>query len=353
MLSATQVGSRSVGTTASRLRAAGLPALDEPLPIALADRRPGYMIPLPGGGGVAVPKQAKGARLARFHFALGRMLASMSAPGLAALALRDAVRAEPQLASAHFALGEALGRAGRWREAAAAYAAAARLRCDSEYQGNLVFALGRASLWQEALQASDGFGSSEDAEVLLVRGLILRRLGRANESILAFRRAVQIPARASGRRFFLGEALFGGEVWQATVGAHLQARGVRQKHTFGSRLNTAPARGRPVPQQKRVAPRRRRPADLAPALRRVAHAGLRAAWRSWQELRRGLRHAGVLLARLRHREPHNTLRVLRSAQRLDGVRYFSSARPTAHTSPGRSRQRPELVRQGGRGIAEC
>jgi tetratricopeptide (TPR) repeat protein len=280
---------------------------------------------------VAVPKQAKAARLARFHFALGRMLASLSAPGWAALALRDAVRAEPRLAAAHFALGEALGRVGRWGEAAAAYAAAARLRCDTEYQGNLVFALGRAFLWQEALQACDRFGLSEDAEVLLVRGLILRRLGRANESILAFRRAVQIPARAAGRRFFLGEALFGGEVWQSTLGAHLQARGVRQKHAFGSRLNTAPARGKPVPQPKCVAPRRHRLADLAPALRRVARAGLRAAWRSWQELRRGPRHAGLLLARLRYREPHHTLRALRSAQRLDGVRYFSSARPTAHT----------------------
>ncbi len=281
---------------------------------------------------MAVPKQGKGPRLARFHFALGRMFASLSAPGLAALALRDAVRAEPRLAPAHFALGEALGQAGRWGEAAAAYAAAARLRSDAEYQGNLVFALGRAFLWREALQACDRFGEflSEDAEVLLLRGLILRRLGRANESILAFRRAVQIPARPAGRRFFLGEALFGGEVWRSTVAAHLQARGVPQKHPFGSRLNAAPAPGKPMPQPKCVAPRRNRLADLAPALRRVARARLRAAWRSGQELRHELRHAGLLLARLLYPEPHHTLRALRSAQRLDGVRYFSSARPTAH-----------------------
>ncbi len=286
--------------------------------------------PSPREVAVAVPKQASVARLARFHLALGRMFASLGAPGLAAHAFRDAVRAEPRFAPAHFALGEALGRAGRWAEAAAAHAAAARLRCDAEYQGNLVLALGRAFLWREALQACDRFGLPEDAEVLLLRGLILRRLGRAKESILAFRRAVQIPARAAGRRFFLGEALFGGEVWQSTEAAHLQARGVPQKLAFGSRLNTAPARGKPMPQPKRVAAARHRRADLAPALRRVARAGLRAVWRSCQELRRGSRHAGLLLARLLCRKPHHTLRALRSAQRLDGVRYFSSARSTAH-----------------------
>lgn len=315
-------GPASAGRTNFRLRSPTAARVYDPL--------------LPEEVAVAVPKEAKGARLARFHFALGRMFASLSAPGLAALAFRDAVRAEPRLAAAHFALGEALGRAGRWGEAAAAYAAAVRLRCDAEYRGNLVFALGRAFLWREALQACDRLDEfhSEDAEVLLLRGLILRRLGRGNESLLAFRRAVQLPARVAGRRFFLGEALFGGELWRSTVAAHLQARGVREKRAFGSRLNAAPARRKPMLQPKRVAPRRHRLADLAPALRRVARAGLRAAWRSWQEVRRGPRHASLLLARLLYREPHHTLRALRSAQRLDGVLYFSSARPTAHRTAG-------------------
>ncbi len=282
---------------------------------------------------MAVRKQATGSRLAQLHLGLGRLLASLGTPALAAFAFRDAVRAEPRLAQAHFALGEALGRKGRWGEAAAAYATAARLRGNAEYQGNLVYALGRAFLWRDALQACDRFGEllAEDADVLLLRGLILRRLGRANEAILSFRRGVQLPAVPCGRRFGLGEALFGGDAWRAAAAALSQARGIGPTEAFGSRLNAAPARREPAPRAKRVAQRRRLLAGVAPALRGAVRDGLGASWRSLQALGHGCRRAGLTLVCVVCRQPHHTLRALRSAQRIDGMRYFSSPRPAPHT----------------------
>ena len=270
---------------------------------------------------MAVRNEATRSRLARLHFALGRLLASLGTPGLAALAFRDAVRAEPRLAPAHFALGEALGRKGRWGEAAAAYAVAARLRSDAEYQGNVVYALGRAFLWRDALRACNRFGEllAEDADVLLLRGLILRRLGRANEAILAFRRAAQLPAPATGRRFFLGEALFGGEVWRSAVAALSQARGIGPAYVLGSRLNAAPARRKAVPRPRRAALGRRRLAGIVRALCRAKSAGMRSARHSWRWVGRSVGRTALVLACLVRREPHYALRVLRAGRRLDAL----------------------------------
>jgi Flp pilus assembly protein TadD len=265
-----------------------------------------------------VPMEATGSRLAQFHVGLGRTLAALGAPRLAAQAFRDAVRIQPQLAGAHFALGDALGRTQRWGEAASAYAAAARLRNDAEYQGNLVHALGRAFRWRDALQACNRFGEllAEDADVLLLRGLILRRLGRANEAILAFRRAAQLPAAPPGRRFFLGEALFGGEDWRKAHAALAQARGIGPGSAVGSRLNVAPIRRAPARQPRRVAPRRRRLAAIAPALRRLRAAlllGFAVCWRGSARVSGG---AVLLMTRILRPRPHHALRAVRTARGL-------------------------------------
>lgn len=270
---------------------------------------------------MALRKETTRSPLARLHFALGRLLASLGTPGLAAFAFRDAVRVEPRLAPAHFALGEALGRKGRWGEAAAAFAAAARLRSDAEYQGNVVYALGRAFLWREALQACDRFGEllAEDADVLLLRGLILRRLCRANEAILAFRRAAQLPAPAAGRRFFLGEALFGVEAWRSAAAALSQARGIGPAQALGSRLNAAPARRKALAGPRRAARERRRLAGIARALGLAKGGGVTAARRSWRFIARNVRRLAAVLASLVRHEPHYALRALRAGRRLDAL----------------------------------
>ncbi|HET7295130.1 MAG TPA: hypothetical protein VFM88_22120 [Vicinamibacteria bacterium] len=256
---------------------------------------------------------------ARLHFGVGRMLVALGAPGLAARAFRDAVHAAPRLAPAHFALGDALGRRGRWAQAAAAYGDAARLRRDPEYQGNLVHALGRAFLWRDALAACDSFGAilAEDGEAFLLRGLILRRLGRPNEAILAFRRAAQLPAAPAGRRFYLGEALFGVEAWQRAQAALSQARGIGPRSALGSRLNAAPPRRQLAGLRRRVASgRRRRALRLAQAVRRATCALVRGSRAWWQACGRGCRIVGLRLARALLRQPHHALR---AAHGLEGA----------------------------------
>ena len=281
---------------------------------------------------MAVPREAAGSQLARFHFGVGRTLASLGASGLAAAALRDAVRSEPRLAQAQFALGEALGRRGHWDAAAGAFAAAARLSSNPEYQGNLVHALGRAFRWRDALSACDRFGEllAEDADVLLLRGLILRRLGRSNEAILAFRRAAQLPAVPLGRRFFLGEALFGGEAWRIALASLAQARGISPGSAVGSRLNVAPIRRAPPARPRRVVPRRRRLAGIMAGLRRLREAVLHAASLFRGGLARGLGRAALLLARVLRREPHHSLRAVRTARGLRTTGFVSPLRPRAH-----------------------
>jgi tetratricopeptide (TPR) repeat protein len=258
---------------------------------------------------------------------------ALGAPSLAALAFRDAVRIEPRLAPAHFALGDALGRRGHWAQAAASYGAAARLRKDAEYQGNLVHALGRAFLWRDALAACDGFGEllAEDADVLLVRGLILRRLGRPNEAILAFRRAAQRPAAPASRRFFLGEALFGGEAWRGAQAALTQAQGIGPRESWGSRLNAAPARLEPAASRTEHVLRKGRLGRWAPRLRRAGSAGIRAPWRWGKAFGRSCRFSGLSLVRILFRQPHHALRAVRAAHGREGAHDFSGARRPAHT----------------------
>jgi tetratricopeptide (TPR) repeat protein len=163
---------------------------------------------------------------ATVHAALARALEWVWPRG-AAWAWADAIAHAPRHPELHFLRGRALGRAGRWADAARSLAAAARLRPSSvEYQGALVVALDRAGREGELVAALRRFAELRpgEGEVQVLLGTVLRRCGRAAEALRSFRLAVRLGSLPATRRFALGEALLGVEGWQAALEAWHEAR---------------------------------------------------------------------------------------------------------------------------------
>jgi tetratricopeptide (TPR) repeat protein len=254
------------------------------------------------------------AREARLHRRLAGVLASLGLHGLAVRACRDALRADPSHAGAHLLLGEGLARLGSWRDAAVAFGEAARLSPGAESQGNLVWALGMARRWPDALRACERLAdlAPGDPEIHVLRGLMLRRLARPHAAIQAFRWAVQLPAPPQARRFFLGETLFGRAVWSGAMAALAAARQAAPLTLRATGLNAAPPRLPPA----RAARMRPRPGARSAALARI---GRRAAY-GMVVLRDAARwemgRALVSVARGLRFAPPQALRALRAAHRL-------------------------------------
>jgi len=165
---------------------------------------------------------------AKVHAGLARVLEWVWPRG-AAWAYADAIAHAPHHPELHFRRGQALGRAGRWPEAASSFAAAARLAPSSvEHQGALVVALDRAKREPDLVDALRRFAELRpgEGEVHVLLGAILRRCGRAAEALHAFRLAVRLETAPSTRRFVLGEALLGAEGWRAALAAWSEARQV-------------------------------------------------------------------------------------------------------------------------------
>ena len=141
-------------------------------------------------------------------------------------AFRDALRLSPGFPSAHYRLGEALARQGRWLEASHAFAEAARLQPTSvELQGNLVLALGRAGRWAAVAVALERLTTlrPREGELFVLLGAVLKRLRRHDEAIRAFRWAVRLQPALSTKRSFLGEELLGSRGWQQVLASWGQA----------------------------------------------------------------------------------------------------------------------------------
>ena len=142
---------------------------------------------------------------------------------LAAQAFRDAIASDPGFAEAHVGLGEALGRQGRWGEAARSFSEAAHLQpADAEIQAMVVAAFGRAGYPRPALEALQRLIRLRpgEAEMHVLRGALLMKLHRRAEAIRAFRWAVRLPPSPCWRRSFLGEATLGERDWLAIAQAY-------------------------------------------------------------------------------------------------------------------------------------
>jgi tetratricopeptide (TPR) repeat protein len=196
---------------------------------------------------------------ARLHAAVGWAL-DWAWPSGAAWAYGDAVARAPREPDLHFRRGDALGRSGRWPDAARSFAAAAGLRPASvEYQGALAVALDRAGRDRDLVVALRRFAELRPgaSEVHVLLGAVLRRCGRHPEALEAFRLAVRLAPSRSPRRFLLGEMLLGTRGWQEAVAAWEEARQIEgpagcvpvrtSGHSAlnfhpGRRLDQAPAR---------------------------------------------------------------------------------------------------------------
>jgi tetratricopeptide (TPR) repeat protein len=208
---------------------------------------------------------------AQVHAAVARALDWVWPCG-AAWAYADAIAHAPREPELRFLRGHALGRAGRWRDAARSFAEAARLRPSSvEYQGALVVALDRAKRDPELVDALRRFAELRpgEGEVHVLVGAVLRRCGRKAEALRAFRLAVRLEASPPKRRFVLGETLLGAEGWREALAAWGEARqieaasgslilknaGRRSALNFhpGQPLDRVPRRPAPPPPRRQAA----------------------------------------------------------------------------------------------------
>jgi hypothetical protein len=254
--------------------------------------------------------------LAGVHRGLGDLLAFVGLLSAAAQAFADAVRASPDL-DGYLRLGEALGRARRWGEAARAFEEAARLAPGSLLaQGGLALCLARAGRPLECLAVLDGFSRLRpyEAEPHLLRSALLLRLGRRSDALSAMRWAAQLPGPPAGRRFLLAEELLGAAAWEALLDRHRSARllvGSRSGGGPGGRsaLEAAPAR---LPEARPARrPRARRVRRGLWAWTSAAPTLTGAPWAFGRAAARGLL---MLAARsLARRRPHIAIRSLRAA----------------------------------------
>ena len=88
-----------------------------------------------------------------------------------------------------------------------------------EAQGNLVLALHHADRDDELAEALYRLTElrPREGELFMLLGSVLKRIGRPEEAIRAFRWAVRLTPAASSRRFFLGEAVLGAKGWQEAL----------------------------------------------------------------------------------------------------------------------------------------
>jgi tetratricopeptide (TPR) repeat protein len=284
----------------------------------------------------------------RFQHGLGRTLAAWGLDGLAATALRGAVRRNPHCVDCHFILGEALLRRRCWRDAREAFLEVLRRAPgNAEAIGNLAFACAREGAVDRAVRALARLGElrPRDPAPDLLAGALLKRQRRYPEAIAAFRRAARLPSEPRAARFVLGEALLGTVGWARLVEDHAALRaqsaprpanvGARAPHAVGG-TPAAPAR-RPLRPVGGPAMRIRR--LLRAAGSRVVELYLVANGVSQIAL-------GRLLAS--QRRPHDAIRSFRQAsalrhQRLDpdapwhGGSFAPRGASLGHLAPGGAR----------------
>jgi tetratricopeptide (TPR) repeat protein len=150
----------------------------------------------------------------------------------AAWAYRDALLWAPDEPELHFRRGAALGRIGRWRDAADSFGSAVRLRPrDIEYHGSLVVALHRADRSEELVEALRRLIEirPDEGELSVLLGAVLLRHGRRAEALRVFRWAVRLSPGHESRRFVLGEALLGPRGWEDALDSWQSARNLDPK----------------------------------------------------------------------------------------------------------------------------
>ena len=264
--------------------------------------------------------------LARLHAAVAHGLEWVWPAG-AAWAYGDAVVCSPDVPELHFLHGRALGRIGRWHEAARSLRRAAQLDPTSvEFLGALAIALDRVGQQGALVDALNRFAQLRpgEGEVHLLIGAVLRRAGRKVEALRAFRRAVGFAPAPGLRRFLLAESLLGERDWERALTDSDEARRIDPTRAAAegpgrSPLNFHP--GRPL------APRPRRepaPRGLRAALRR-----LRAALLELRDRSRGL-VGRIADALVRVQRVRAIRRAWRSAHARRAVRWGSWRGLLAH-----------------------
>ena len=238
---------------------------------------------------------------ARVHALLARLL-EWAWPTGAAWAWRDAAARAPRVAEIHFRFGSALGRLGRWPDAARSLARAAQLEPASrEFQGALAIALDCAGQQRALVHALERFAElcPGEGEPQLLVGVVLRRAGRTVEAMRAFRSAVRLAPAPGARRFLLAEAILGARGWQQAVAACTDARCIDSSAPRGaarvgrSALQFHP--GRPLARR----PRRDPAPSVAVALVRGVHAHVQHLHARWLGLADGAARAFESAWRLR------------------------------------------------------
>lgn len=191
-------------------------------------------------------------RAAVLHLGLARVLRWFGWSRGAAAACRDAVTARPHWAEAHLELGETLADLSDWDAARESFEKAIRLQPENaEARGNLVVAFARLGRIAEAVGALEGLAHHHphDPEVQLLLGTLYRRVHRQDDAVRAFRRAVQLPAPARGRRCWLGQTVLGVDAWENVMASCRHATAGQAKAppagtppTWYSPLNQHPTR---------------------------------------------------------------------------------------------------------------
>jgi Flp pilus assembly protein TadD len=277
-----------------------------------------------------------GARAARLHLGLAKILNGLGWPRLAALACRDAVAARPLWADAHQELGESLGHAQDWAAAARAFEQAVRLKPDNgDARGGLAVACARSGRVADALAAVEVLGRQRphDVEIHLILGTLYRQAHRHGEAVRAFRWAVRLPSPPVMRRCTLGESLLGPEAWSGVVAAWRQAASLAPAAAPAasgrSSLNQHPSQT--AGEFRRVAPQ----APLAPQGRSRWSAGTTLLSAPFRLLFVALRSPGALSKLLAAIQPSRTergrsapaVRAFRARGKVVGV--SRAARPGA------------------------
>jgi len=167
----------------------------------------------------------------RFERRLAGALAWCGWPGGAVPLYRQALRATPRDAAAHFGLGEALARLGDWSSASWAFRAASTLKPrDPECTANLALCLARSGRWWLAVRAFARLAHLRpaEAEPRLLHAISLRKAGRPLEAIRAFRSAAGLSENPRGQRSVLGPSALGETAWRALLADHRIASTIRR-----------------------------------------------------------------------------------------------------------------------------
>ena len=215
--------------------------------------------------------------LAAPHYLLGFARLADADPSGAVVALREAARLDPKLTNVHYLLGNALRRLGHYREAAAAYAEAVRLRratCRRRSSSRMRWPTTVTSRAPSPRLGRPSSAAPGDAKLRTRLASLFVRAGHPELGRQALEEAVRIDPGYGLGHLNLGNALAAGGDLAGAVREYLEA--VRSQPGDERLRGLALARLRAMPPRARDLVRRAAQTDPSAAVRRLAEQALSA-----------------------------------------------------------------------------